>query len=811
MLANYCKVAFRLVAKHKAYFLINVLSLTLGICACIVIYKIVSYEFSFDSFHPGKERIYRIGGEVAENNGRTFYVEDVPPPAPNAIRKDISGIEVITSFYPYEVEVTIPGTSQARKFQTEGEGSNGKSIIITDPEYFSIFHYDWLAGSPQSSLKDPFKVVLTQNRAHKYFGSLPVDVILGKEVIYEDSLRVTVSGIVKDQRQNTDFAFQEFISGSTIQNSFLKESHADGWQPGKGWAWSLVKLSKGTTASHVEAGLQDLVRKHMKADPLNKFSFQLQPLSDIHFNSDYDHDGIRKANRPTLFILTGIALFILLIGVINFVNLATAQSIQRAKEIGLRKVLGSSRVRLVVQFYTETVIVVLVAALIALCLVKWVLAIYSDFIPSGLTFSPFQWPTILFMAGVVLATSLLAGFYPAKVLSSYVPIINLQQGGIKGGTGSGSLRRGLIVFQFALSLIFIISSLVISEQIRYMRFSDLGFTTNAIITINNWDGDEGKMQVFAQKIKDLPEVSGVVIQGKAPAFVISEEPISYRGNEENAMMVHMQAGNADFIPFYGIKVVAGRNLIQSDSLREFLINETYAKALGFDSFDKAIDQLLYRNNKSYPIVGVVADFHEGSFHEVIGPIVIGHIPELEKSMGIKLTTTGTGAINLKTTLASMETRWKEVFPDRPLSYSFLDEAIAGLYEKEAKAALLVKAAMVIAIFISCIGLFGLVLFTIEKREKEIGVRKVLGASIMHILGMLSKEIVILVVIALLIASPIAWYFMQQWLQDFAYRIPISGWIFIVAGIAALTIALLSVSFQTLKAALANPVKALRSQ
>ncbi len=479
----------------------------------------------------------------------------------------------------------------------------------------------------------------------------------------------------------------------------------------------------------------------------------------------------------------------------------------------MRKVLGSNKTNLVFQFLTETFVLTVFAVSISLLLVKPVLSLFSSFIPQGVTFDLFNSSTLIFLLIVTLVTSLLAGFYPAKVLSSYLPVISLKGATVSKGRGNWNLRKGLIVFQFCISLIFIIGAIVISNQIGFMRKADKGFKTNAIITINNWDDRTGKMKVLAEKIKESVGVEQVIPQGNAPmGFAHGTENFKYKGKSEMDLQVSIESGNEDFIPFYQMKLVAGRNMLRSDSLRELVINETCAHALGFSKPGDAVGKFLYAGNGNpYPIVGVVADFHEGSFHEVIKPVVIANMPDRQWSIAVKLATKGRHVSDANAAISQIEKQWKQIFPETDFNYSFLDESITWLYEKDQETAWLMNAAMIITIFISCMGLFGLAMFTAELRTKEIGIRKVLGASITNIAAMLSKDFIMLVAIAVLIASPISWYFMHQWLQDFAYRINISWWVFVLAGLSAVLIALITVSLQAIKAAIANPVKSLRTE
>jgi putative ABC transport system permease protein len=446
-------------------------------------------------------------------------------------------------------------------------------------------------------------------------------------------------------------------------------------------------------------------------------------------------------------------------------------------------------------------------------LVRPVLSLFSDYIPRGVAFS-LNGGTIIFLISVLLITTLMAGFYPAVVLSSYKPAQSLKGIGVKTNKEKWYLRRSLIVFQFSISLVFIIATLVIGNQIRYMRDSDKGFKTDAIVNIpGKWRDRSDKPNTLADRIKRIAGVEKVILEAFAPmGFPHMTQSVEYKGKDDIKLNVSLQPGNEGFIPFYQMKLLAGRNLFHSDSLQELVINQTCVKALGFARPEQALGKSInWWNGKVYPIVGVVADFHENSFHEPVKPVVIGHMPELEKGIAIKLATTGMQASDAKMILAQVEKEWKTVYPEDNFECHFLNESIRWLYDQETKTAWLMNVVMIITIFISCMGLFGLAMFTAEQRTKEISIRKILGATAINIMTMLSSDFVKLVIISLVIASPIAWYFMNHWLEDFAYRIHISWWTFIVAGAAAILIALFTVSFQAAKAAIINPIKSLRTE
>jgi ABC-type antimicrobial peptide transport system permease subunit len=820
MLKSYFTIAWRNIAKHKAYTFINVAGLALGICSCIVIYLITSYEFSFDKFHPDKDRIYRIVGNMQRSSGETEFL-NTPFGDVAGFKDQIPGFEAKAGFITYGGSISIPnGKEPPKKFDNRIQGSYSSTSIITWPQYFDIFKYKWLAGNPQT-LNNPFKVVLSEKRAKEYFGDLPLNELIGKTVVYDDSLKVTVSGIVKDWTRNTDLGYTDFISISTATHSFLKNQiPAEDWtslQPHN--AMAFVKLIKGVTPDQVNSRFAAYIRDHVKMPTGAKLTMYLQPLNDIHFSAEFrrsdDGDDFRKAYRPTLYVLMGVAIFILLIAAVNFVNLSTAQSIQRAKEIGVRKVLGSNKKKIMLQFLTETFVLTFFAVIVSMLLVDPMLYLFKDYIPEAVTFHPFNASTLIFLLVVTILTTVLAGFYPAKVLAGYLPVLSLKGTAVQTNSEKLNLRKALIVFQFTISLVFIIGAIVMVKQIKFMTSADKGFNTDAIITVNKWRDNNGNLKVLAENIKHIKGVDKVLLQGFPPmGFAQMNSSYIYKGKENINLQPILEIGNEDYIPLYQMKLIAGRNILHSDSLNEIVVNETLTKAIGCKDPHDAVGKMLYSQgsqpDKAFPIVGVVSDFHQGSFHDAIQPAVIGNVPSYH-SIAVKLTASEKNVTAVKAIITQIETQWKKLYPDEPLDYSFLNESIGWLYGQDEKTAWLVNAAMIITIFISCMGLFGLGMFTAQRRTKEIGIRKVLGASVSDIAVMLSKDFLILVLLAFLVASPIAYYFSHQWLKDFVYRTNISFWIFLLAGSAIIVVALLTVSFQAFKAAIANPVTNLRTE
>lgn len=807
MIKNYFTIAWRNIVRHKAYSIINILGLSLGICACIVIYLVTDHEFSFDRFHPDSDRIYRITGGLKRMNGEREFLNS-PFKELARIEKEVRGFESKAAIQFWEAPVTIPSIP--------GKRVDARKIILTEPEYFEIFRYKWLAGNPSSALKDPFKVVLTESEATLYFGQLSPDEVINKTLVYQDSLSLTVSGVIKDWNERSDVAYTDFISLTTAPISFLRnEIPTADWQslhPHRSMAF--VKLAKNITSRQVNAQLEE-IRKNIKPSDFGSLqSLQLQSIKDIHFSNDYyrpdDGDGFRKAHLPTLYILIALSIFILAIAAMNFINLSTAQSIQRAKEVGIRKVMGGSRSSLVLQFLSEAFLLTAFAVLLSVMFVKPILSLFASYVPKEVRFEVTEPGTLLFLLIITVFTALLAGFYPAKVLSGYLPVISLKGEQTYKGSKGAITRKALIVFQFSMSLIFIIGTLVVRNQITYMTEKDKGFSTDAILTINSWTDNHERLKLLNDKINSLSGVEKAILQGTAPmGFGEISGMLSYKGAQEISIEVNRKIGDEAFIPFYGMKLVAGRNLAPSDSLKEYIINESYARALGFSNSADAVGKFLFAGSKAYPIVGVVANFHLGSFRSEIKPAVIEHSPEWQRNIAVRLSSKGRNTEQVTATLANIEALWKEFFPNEGFSYAFLDESISWLFEKEKQTAWLMNISLSITIFISCMGLFGLAMFMAKKRTKEIGIRKVLGASVMDIASMISRDFVKLVGLSVIIASPIAYFVMSEWLQDYAFRTTISWWVFALSAMIAIGIALVTVSFQAVKAAMANPVKSLR--
>jgi len=582
-----------------------------------------------------------------------------------------------------------------------------------------------------------------------------------------------------------------------------------------------VKLSKGTNPTNTEALLVSLLKKYNKdanKDAANTMRFHLQPLRDIHFNSLYAGFDQRLANKPTLYGLLAVAAFLLLLACINFINLTTANASQRAKEIGIRKTMGSSRKQLVMQFLGETFSLTAVACIISFCLIPLLLKLFADFIPPGLQFRPLHQPYIfLFLLLLALLVSFLSGFYPALILSGYKPVNVLKNQSFMGGneTRHSWIRKTLTVSQFVIAQFFVIATVMVSKQINYSLNADMGFSKDAIVSfeVPSSDTIPGHRVHLLNEIKNMPGVKMASLGFLTPAAEgAAFTNIKYAGAaNDNKESVQLRWGDTNYLKLFNIKILAGRNVMASDTVKEFLINETYARSLGFKHPEDALGKQLDYNDKKMPIVGVMHDFNEQSFHSSVGPLVFTSYDNGSYSFHILLQPKNADAASWQSTIGQIQKAYHQLYPDEDFSYKFFDDTIAGFYKTEQHTASLLNWATGLSVLISCLGLLGLVMYTISTRTKEIGIRKILGATVTNIISVLSKDFVQLVLIAFVIAAPIAWWASYKWLEDFAYKTHMNWWIFALSGLAMLLLALITLSIHTIRAATANPVKSLRSE
>jgi len=820
--------ALRRLGRHKLTTSINVLGLTFGILSCVVIYLYVAFEFSYDKFHADADQIYRLVVPTTHDYGIQSNGAMMSGPVGPALRQETTGFSAVTTLFTDDTRVLIPLAGQPARVIPGISGDQTYHISFADTDYLKIFHYQWLAGNPATALQKPFSVVLTESEAKRYFqGGTPKD-WMGRSVVYEDSLTVSVTGIVKDWDQNTDFGFKDLISYNSLERSFLK-TYIQNWNIAGAEINVYVKLAPGTTAARSEQQFPAFLQRHGQ----KKATLSLQPLADVHFNAAYQDPYGRRVHKPTLFALAGIALFILAIAAINFINLSTAQSILRAKEVGIRKVMGSSVGGIVRQFLIETGIIVVAAMALALLLADAVIAALHGFIPEGVRLRMTDPDTWLFIGTTIGVTCLIAGWYPGRALSSFLPVISLKGQGVRQLNSKSYLRKGLIVFQFTVSLLFIIGTLMVGRQIRYMLNTDLGFNKDAIVSIDIPGGQpNNRKDVLAAEIRRLAGVRQVSLNTADPEslnHMMLGAHLEYKGATDMTIMPGGDDIDTGYISLYGLTLVAGRNFNLSDTARKsipasgsapaqpgyraYILNESAARALGFNRPADAVGQQLIGGFdgpiSSSHVIGVVKDFHSDDMRQKIRPFIFSTEAGTAFQLSVKLSSAGLSASNVKTLMTNMESLYKKIYLGTAFQSRFFDESLEQLYTQERQTSQILNIAMGIAIFISCMGLFGLAAFTANQRTREIGIRKVLGAGVPQLVTLLSMEFILLVGLSTVIAAPVAGWGVYEWLQNFAYRTSMPWWIFVLAGIAATVIALLTVSLQTIRAAMANPVKSLR--
>ena len=813
MFKNYFKIAQRNLLRNKAYSAINITGLAVGIAVCMTIFIIIRYQTSFDNFHAKKDRTYRVLSESHhQETGNITYGRDLPFPLPRGLKTAFPQVEQVAPiFASHDDQILIPGDNGATiKTFKEQQG-----LFYAGPSFFKIFDFPLLAGSYES-LKDPDNVFLTKEIAERYFGDWKL--AMGKTIklqmggfIFEHGTDVLkVSGILAPVPANFDFQLKLVVSfGSGFTGSYLSKSTE--WYTTVADFGCFVLLPPNMAIDNFNRQLQAYSRTVQSA--ANKDSYTIQPLNAIHYDTGVGDYSNQTISHQMLNVLWLIAAFILLIACVNFVNLSTAQAINRAKEIGVRKVLGGRKSQLQTQFIVETFLIVASAVILAVVITLLALPYVGQVLDLSLSVNLFTNPAIiLFVLTVTVIVTALAGFYPSMVLSRFNPV-NALKSKLISNTNGISLRRGLVVFQFIIAQALIIGTLIIVRQMNYFMDQPLGFDKDAIINVP-FRVDSVRIARIDYLKKQLLSVSGV----QAVSFS-SNTPVENGNDMWSRIRFNHAAKDADFgaivkladndyVPTYKLQLVAGRNLQPSKMVSEFLVNESLVKSLGIKNPEEVINKNLSTWNSLMqgPIVGVVKDFNDRSFRQNLAPLVITTDVAMYSQATVKLYTT-----HITATMQAVKKVFEQTNPDFVYEYKFLDEKIAGFYKQESQLAALYKIFAAVAIFLSCLGLYGLASFMAVQRIKEVGIRKVLGATAGNIVYLFSKEFIILITIAFAIAAPIAWYYMHQWLQAYVYRINISWWLFAAGGLAAIIIALATISFQAIRAAVTNPVKSLRSE
>ncbi|MFD1145194.1 FtsX-like permease family protein [Larkinella insperata] len=805
---NALKTTLRHLWRNRLFTALNIIGLSIGISGCWVIYRIVSYEFSFDQQQPNRERIYRVVSRF-KYDGTESGNAGVPKPLPEAIRRQVPGVEqVVPVWDQWTQSARIPGgKTGADRF------SEPKNQIMTNRPYFELVPYRWLAGSVATALDAPDKVVLTQSRAEEYFPGVEAANVLGRTIVYDDTVAVRVSGVVADL---------DFPSSFNAKEIFPLEPKGDvaaQWGGVSSNNRLYLQLAPKASSPTVLKQINAISYQHGQEN-MKKYHFErwhaLMPLADVHFSTEYG-ENMRKANRNVLYGLMGIAAFLLVLACINYINLTTAQVPQRAKEIGIRKTLGSSRWHLIRQFLGETLVITFLAVLLSYLLSIWVLATFHELIPEGMENHVSYWKIAAFLLGLMLGVTVLSGVYPGWLITR-VQAVSIMRGQATGSVGKNrlTLRKSLIVFQFVVAQLFVVGTMLVGRQLHYLLNKDLGFNREAVVLVQvpwklwNDPAYQGRQFTMQQELARQPGIARVAL-GESPMNTsFSSDNFQYRNSrgQVTERSVFYKTIDTTLLALYKIPLLAGRNLSAADTVREYVLNEAALHAFGFRSPQEAIGKFIQKlDGRAIPVVGVVRDFHTGTFYQKIEPLILTSEKQSMRTFNIKLKSSNPE--QWQAALRQIEPVWKAFYPTEPFKYKFYDSTLEEMYTSERNTARIINLATAVALVISCLGLFGLSTLIAYQRVKEVGVRKVLGATVLSIVGLLTKDFLKLVLVAILIASPIAYYFTDRWLQNFAYKIDIEWWIFAAGAVMAILIAFITVSFQSIRAALANPVNSLK--
>ena len=794
MLRNYFHVAFRNLVRNKSASFIKVISLSVGMICFAIISLFVYHELNYDRFHENPEQVFRVVKDFVNDDGSTIPDATTPPAFAPAIQKDIPEVAYTTRIFP----------NWGRKYllQIDDVRSYEEQVIRIDSSFFDVFTFPFVKGDKKKSLENPNFILLTESTAKRFFGDTDP---IGKAIKIDfapNGVDFFVTGVLKDVPEQSHFTFDFLISIRTFQNPYQLDQN---------WGfynfYTYVRLNPQADPEVFKSKIQPVYKTYR---PEGTAQCYTQALTDIHLKSNLKWELSANGDYSYIRILATIALFTMLLAVINYINLVTAQSAKRAKEVGIRKVSGAVKNSLIKQFLFESLIMAGLATGISLAVVESILPLFATLFNSTLSFFDPQNIVVLWMVlGVGLATGLLAGVYPAFYLSSFQPV-KVLKGTLTGFGGDSFLRKRLVTFQFVISTVLIIGTFVISNQVSFVKNKKLGFSKDNIMLIHN----ARNLQNLDAVLTELRKTNGVINAGGADGVVGGQNWTTgtKAKDHDNSLLLNFLCTDYEFLDVMGVEFIEGRNFSPNNAADSagVVLNETAVKQLGLTENVLGTQLEWYTDNQGNMVyanvIGVIKDFHFTSFHDPIKPFAFDLYTPRINTLFIKI-----NAENLTESVDEIKNVWTTLVPDRPFEFTFQDEQVAKLYASEVKFETLFSSFTYVAIIIACLGLFGLSAYTAQQRTKEIGIRKVLGASVLGVTQLLSKEFLKLVLIGVAISTPIAWYAMRVWLENFAYHIDLSAWTFIVAGLVAIFIALFTVSFQSIKAAIANPVDSLRSE
>jgi putative ABC transport system permease protein len=799
MLINYFKTLFRNFVRNKTFTLINVSGLTLGITCSLVMFLIVKQEFSFNQYHANIDSIYRIG-HIDIDDGREYSQGGVPLVMPASVKEEIVGVKDVTliSHQRYGL-ISVNDGSEIKYYEEEPE------LTYIEPSFFDIFDWTVLEGSVATAFSEPNMVALNKTLADKYF---PNQSALGQTIKLDKALDLKVVAVLEDAPKNSDFPFGIFISMETKRAQ--KPEDFDQWGSISSENVAFVLLEDNVSAQQVEEQWPTFIEKHWDKDMREVRSFVLAPFAEYHFDEQFGTFSGRVAPKTIMYAYTIIGILLIVTACFNFINMSTAMAVKRAKEVGMRKVLGSTRQQLVLRFLGETFAITLISLLLSMAITERLLPlVINDFIGIDISFHPLvDLGVFAYLMVILISVSLLAGLYPAIVLSSAKPI-NALKGGMTKGRSNLFFRRSLVFGQFLICQVLIFGTVVALQQMEYFNSVDMGYDQEYILNIDLAERDEASIALWESKIQNIPGVIAHSFSYKPPfSGSQSVTNVFYYGQDSTVgeLNTHVKMADDQYQKTYGIKLIAGDWLVKSDTVNQFVVNETYLKKLGIaDPYD-AIGKRMKLWGMTAPIVGVVKDYHVTTLSQAIEPVTMFNMKEQFGTLGMRINGQSTAAV-----LAEVETIWSEIHEEYEFDYNFLDEQIKEFYSGEREMSQMLTVFAFIAIFIGCLGLYGLVSFMANQKAKEIGIRKVLGATVAHLMGRFSLEFIVLVGISFLFAAPLAFYGMNSWLDQYEYRIVIGPIIFIISIGASMLIALGTTGYRSMRAATANPVNSLRDE
>lgn len=807
MFRNYFITAIRNLRRRKAFSIINIAGLSVGIAAALLIFIVVKHELSYDGFQKNYKRIYHIVTQNKYADGIT-YNPGISVPALPALRAAMPNVSFAALFSSYGSQITVENTANVA---TDKKFIENSGIFFCEPQFFQVFSYGWLAGDAKV-LNEPNNVVLTKSIAKKYFGTWQS--AMGKIIKMDNLITLKVAGILKDIPANTDIPLGVLASYKTLKDNpqlYGIYGYSTDWGSVSSNFQVFMLMPPHVTAQYISQQLTQFSKQHFAIGHVSKESIFLQPLSKMHFDTRFQASfGDHITGMSTIWTLSLIGIFILLMACINFINLSTAQAASRSKEMGIRKVLGGNRIQLFRQVMSETAFIVILSVLLAIGIAYGCFPMIKKVVSIQGSLQVINGQTVLFLFIVAIIVILLSGLYPSVVMSGFNPIVALKQKIISAKVGGVSLRRSLVITQFTISQALIICTIIVISQMSFIRHENMGFDTKAILTLNGSSDSAtiARQPAFRQALLQIPGVQSVSFSSDVPSSAnFMRITFSYNYGSDEPFQLYLKYADTNYLSTFDIPLVAGHIYKASDTINQVIINQTLMHKLGVTNPNDIIGkQLKIGGSLWHTITGVFRDFHSASLKTGIPPLVITTRRNFYNTTSIKLMTN-----NIPKTQAAIQSAWNKYYPEYAYNASFMEQNIADFYQQDHELSWLYKIFAALAIFISCLGLYGLVSLIVEHKTKEVGIRKVLGASVSQIIYLFSKEFTVMVIVAFLVATPIAYYLMHQWLNNFAYHIGMSWWIFLLAAVMAIAIALITISVKAIKAAMANPVEALRSE